>query len=382
MMTYITVHSQETEADPVEDKTDTTKSSDERSGSWNPPGWNPHGWNPHSSLAYQLPVLQLSTDTLRQCSAQGGGDDGGDRCNSGGSNKPVLRAVGCTQAVLRDGQFALLSRLEHLQTALWHKVETLKQAIEGRPNAWDKEESSWNWDKDESSWKQDTLEDIKKAVEGLVRWKRREDDFLKKFRYDVLDDLRTLKRSQYYILYKLYWIKKDVVRLSKKVRRCCGKGSDVPQNGHTQCSSSEIVVGDRCQSCPRGYEGRDERCYRFASSMKSFAEAKAACENDGAFLATMTPDNEDIIFGFAERSEGEESWAGLYKDRANKWKWHDGTRANELAEVSFFSSKPLNKFANDCAAVSRKNEEDSFVDRSCAQEKSFVCEFKPLGIDG
>ncbi|KAF0294022.1 hypothetical protein FJT64_000789 [Amphibalanus amphitrite] len=74
----------------------------------------------------QRAVVKLSTDTLRQCTAQIGDID---RNGRGSNNKPVLRAVGCTQAVLRDGQQTILGRLQHLQTALWQKVETLKDAV-------------------------------------------------------------------------------------------------------------------------------------------------------------------------------------------------------------------------------------------------------------
>ncbi|KAF0294023.1 C-type lectin domain family 17, member A [Amphibalanus amphitrite] len=348
------------EADPVEQPADPALTSDERSSGWKVPGWPP-------SSSFQ-PLLQLSTDTLRQCTAQNG-DGGSDR---GSNNKPVLRAVGCTQAVLRDGQQTILGRLQHLQTALWQKVETLKELIEE-----DSGNGKDRWVVGDDPWKLDALEEIQRGVRDLVSWKKKEDGYLREFRQEVLSDTSMLKRGQRYILYKLYSLYGEVRSLSGKLCRCCRSccGQYRPPK---PCSRGEIFDGDRCRSCPRGFEAFDTRCLKLSSQKKSFDEAKRTCENDEAVLATLRSEDDEAIFELAGKSDRGEMWMGLQKDRFNNWVWQDGSPAEDDVDVSSLSSISLNNFRNDCAAASRKNRQNSVVDRPCREEKQFVCEFVPL----
>ena len=269
------VRSQETDKESVATGVDAGQSSDERSGDWKSPSWNPAPWQ--QPFVDPFPPLQVSTDTLRQCSAQTWVPQNGDsECN----NKPVLSAVGCTQALLRDGQLSIVNRLAQLQTALWRKLETLKEAVGGDTYVPD------------DSWKKDTLEDIKRSVDRLVRWKRNEDAFLKDFRKDVLAQTGMLKAGQRDINYKLYYLHKQLAYLSRRIYRCCGCKP-------RQCSKNQVTVGDRCLSCPKGFEERNDRC--LSTIEAPFDEAKRRCEGDGAFLAAFSPETEESILKTEEQ---------------------------------------------------------------------------------
>ena len=120
----------------------------------------------------------------------------------------MLSAVGCTQAVLQDGQLSIVSRLQHLQTALWHKLETLKEAVE---------EVSHEVDDSDNGGKRGKLRDIKRDVESLVGLQKNLNEQVEKLKKDVLEETDTLKKSQSEFVTKLSTVLRKIEPLNESI---------------------------------------------------------------------------------------------------------------------------------------------------------------------
>ena len=328
------------------------ESSDQRSTLLNF-GWAPDA--PHGSFTsnpFSWDSLHLSEETLRQCSSAEGrqssaGDDEESRRGKGG-NKKVLRAVSCTQAVLKDGQKKIVSDLFNLQQALWHKLAWLNEGVEEVLK-----KPSYRPDVKQ----QDLLDDI----EGLLNERLAEThDYIEEFKKEVDTDTSELKRGQRIIFKKLLIIWSAVERLYG----CCG--SRVPPN----CREDEIERDGSCLGCSRGYTlHTDLRCYLFKKEKKTFNEAKRQCRDQGGLLATMTPDNKKIIFDFVDRQAGDAAWIGMTRTDSTNWKWEDGS---PFTDLNLFQDTIFNE--HNCGAASRMNSEDSWIDMPCTSKKNFVCQ--------
>ena len=172
-------------------------------------GWASHA--PHgifTSNPVPWNFLHLSAETLRECSSAEGrqssaGDDEESRRGKGG-NKKVLRAVSCTQAVLKDGQKKIVSDLFNLQQALWHKVAWLKERVE---------EVLEELSHPKGVTQQDLLDTISSSNEDVIQELSEVQRSIEKFKEEVNTDTSALKGGLRTMHQKLLDVLEDISML-------------------------------------------------------------------------------------------------------------------------------------------------------------------------
>ena len=78
------------------------------------------------------------------------------------------------------------------------------------------------------------------------------------------------------------------------------------------------------QSCPKGWERFEKRCYLWSDNEKNQADAEKFCKEEGAHLASVTNQNiHDYIWNKTQMT-GEPVWlGGADLEQEGTWKWSD-----------------------------------------------------------
>lgn len=119
--------------------------------------------------------------------------------------------------------------------------------------------------------------------------------------------------------------------------------------------------------------GPNGHTYTFVSTPRSYADAKSACMNAGAHLATITNATEDAWLLDQERNMfGGGAWWFGYTDSAVEgvWRWDDGMGNGY---VNWSPGEPNNQNNEDCG-LHNSFTNGKWNDSNCANSFKYVCE--------
>ncbi|XP_072020013.1 LOW QUALITY PROTEIN: uncharacterized protein [Amphiura filiformis] len=117
--------------------------------------------------------------------------------------------------------------------------------------------------------------------------------------------------------------------------------------------------------CPdEGYQSYFLSCYKFVTDIKSFADAQADCESEGAVLASF-PDRYELAFGetVMHYNKIENIWIGFARDDQNQYKWIDGW---PVTYTDWYRNEPTN---DGCAAMTL----NGWNDIDCTEQHAYFC---------
>ena len=136
------------------------------------------------------------------------------------------------------------------------------------------------------------------------------------------------------------------------------------------------------QSCPKGWERFEERCYLWSDNKKNQAEAEKFCKEEGAHLASVTNQNiHDYIWDKTQRT-GAPVWLGRTDlEQEGLWKWNDGSAWNFTSWATHRSQQPDNykgwqdKFPDgqDCLMIYDGFGKNGWNDVWCLRSEPFIC---------
>ncbi|XP_072048887.1 macrophage mannose receptor 1-like [Amphiura filiformis] len=114
----------------------------------------------------------------------------------------------------------------------------------------------------------------------------------------------------------------------------------------------------------QGYQSYFLSCYKFVTDFKSFADAQADCESEGAVLASF-PDRYELAFGetVMHYNKIENIWIGLARDDQHQYKWLDDW---PLTYTDWYRNEPTE---DGCAAMTLSG----WNDIDCTVPHAYFC---------
>uniref|UniRef100_A0A8C3F896 C-type lectin domain-containing protein n=1 Tax=Chrysemys picta bellii TaxID=8478 RepID=A0A8C3F896_CHRPI len=86
-------------------------------------------------------------------------------------------------------------------------------------------------------------------------------------------------------------------------------------------------------SCPHNWVGYGGKCYYFSEAGENWNNSQSNCSSFGASLAAIDTPQE---MTFLLRCKGKlDHWLGLRREQDQPWKWFNGTKLNDLLQLSF-----------------------------------------------
>ena len=128
-------------------------------------------------------------------------------------------------------------------------------------------------------------------------------------------------------------------------------------------------------SCPNGWEVKEDSCYLWTDTKKTWVEAERHCNNKDGHLASVTNLNiHNYISTKARKSKDTEYgyWiGGTYLEKENRWQWSDGSKW----EFKWGTGQPNNADGGDqhCLTVYNEYALDGWNDVKCEDSRGFVC---------
>lgn len=156
------------------------------------------------------------------------------------------------------------------------------------------------------------------------------------------------------------------------------------------CSNVELtrVCAAAATVCDHGYTSFGARCYKFIETAATFANAEAACGDEGGHLASLhAPREESFVRALA--SGASSAWLGLRREGSNggAFEWTDGSFFAGAAEAIAYSNwtagepdgRPGSAAAEACAYLAPGGWEDGPC--SANMTRSYVCKKPSLGVN-
>ena len=105
--------------------------------------------------------------------------------------------------------------------------------------------------------------------------------------------------------------------------------------------------------CPYGYTLNNGLCYKLFTKKLNFLDATTVCSDEGGALATMTANNQDLLYSLADMAPSDRAWIGLSRGRRS-WEWQDGSTYGDF--LDWQGEEPNNR-RRQCA-VAKSTEDD------------------------
>ncbi|XP_078667308.1 C-type mannose receptor 2-like [Branchiostoma floridae x Branchiostoma belcheri] len=169
-------------------------------------------------------------------------------------------------------------------------------------------------------------------------------------------------------------LKDRLVRLKTKVE---GVNLKVAQTTGTFNNMAERVWS---QTCPDGWRRNQRSCYLLVDTPKTWRDARDACHQLEADLASLTTAEEQTYMGTQVDAT---YWFGLSDIVAeDAWQWADGT-GYDPAVTNWNSHEPNNMGDEDCAEIGSHG---GWNDQQCTHMQGYICEkrtvWSPACSDG
>lgn len=130
-------------------------------------------------------------------------------------------------------------------------------------------------------------------------------------------------------------------------------------------------------ACAAPYEALGGGCYRVSTTPASWPAAEAACEADGAHLATIDDITEHFTLHALSGAAGaSEIWIG-YTDRVTEgaFRWVSPGGLDPSTDLCFFGpGGPVNTAAEDCVVQESISVCGDWFVRDCTLARPYICE--------
>ncbi|CAI5784932.1 Hypothetical predicted protein [Podarcis lilfordi] len=114
--------------------------------------------------------------------------------------------------------------------------------------------------------------------------------------------------------------------------------------------------------------------YFFSHDHDSWANSKKKCENEGAKLLSMETFQEQYFINRQVQKRQKFYWFGVFKDKANKWRWLSGIEA----KVTYWrTGEPRNPHQNHCAAIGLDCGLNCWMALKCEERIGYICKKVP-----
>lgn len=134
---------------------------------------------------------------------------------------------------------------------------------------------------------------------------------------------------------------------------------------------------DEAAGCPCDVVSRDGHGYMLCPGPRTWLAARMHCELFGYSLAVVEDAAEDaFVFGEVDGRSFDDTWLG-HNDVLTEgtWVWLDGV---PLAYTHWDAGEPNDSGGEDCGVVmTAAGRESEWDDRSCGDERPYVCESPP-----
>lgn len=112
---------------------------------------------------------------------------------------------------------------------------------------------------------------------------------------------------------------------------------------------AEVTEESEKENAAQASEPDKPHRYEIISGLRTWSEARTACENAGGYLATITSEEEyNRVLEAVYASDRKVLWLGAQKDEGNMFKWITG---EEFSYASWLSGEPNNEGGNENCLV-------------------------------
>lgn len=154
--------------------------------------------------------------------------------------------------------------------------------------------------------------------------------------------------------------------------------------GAIDAAIDAAITVDARPPCPVPYVDMDGSCYLAVGAGKTWSDAEAGCEVDGAHLVTVVDVAEHhVVHALGASIGATEFWIG-YSDRITEgtFRWVSPGGIDALTDECFFGTGgPINSAADNCVTSADQTMCGDWFVRSCDFVKAYICEHDGVAAD-
>ncbi|XP_019616805.1 PREDICTED: C-type lectin domain family 4 member M-like [Branchiostoma belcheri] len=140
-----------------------------------------------------------------------------------------------------------------------------------------------------------------------------------------------------------------------------------PSNTKPSAGSPRVYL----QACPDGWTRNKQSCYLLVDTPKTWQDARDACHQLQADLASLTTADEQT---YMAAQVDDTYWFGLSDIVAeDDWQWEDGTNYDPTV-TNWNSNEPNNMNDEDCAEIG--SHAWGWNDQACTDRNGYICEIQ------
>ncbi|XP_019620164.1 PREDICTED: CD209 antigen-like protein E [Branchiostoma belcheri] len=136
------------------------------------------------------------------------------------------------------------------------------------------------------------------------------------------------------------------------------------------------LVGQSLAACPAGYLEAQGTCLKFSTDSKTYEDARATCQADGARLVVVKTAGLDAFLGDTiKNSYNGDTWIGLddLNSPTHQFVWSDGSTLTASDYSNWDGVQPDNPDTEQCVEI-RVEYSYNWNNHLCSELKHYVCE--------